>query len=327
MNEFFAKGYTFGWCAVAGDYQTDEAYASLKRLKENGVDYICLAFYALQDTFASTNIYYEYGVTPTDEDIVCIINKAHELGMKVCLKPAVNCKDGTWRAHISFPSEGQYWARWFSSYTRFLLHYAKLAEKHGCEMLCTGCEMNSMNRQSAHCRKMIEAVRGVYSGIVMHNVNHNSEMDADWLDLVDVVGISAYYSLGEDGVCGREVMARKWREAKKVVKETHLKYGKPVMFAEIGMRSEKNCSAYPWDCDSSRQMPADQQEQADYYETAMEAFWNEPWFCGFFWWDWPAILYDAKDAEKNKDFCIYGKKAETILKKWYTSQSDADPIA
>lgn len=319
MNKIFAKGYTYGWCAVAGDYQTKEAQDSLMRLKEDGVDYICLAFYALQDEFSSTNIYYEYGVTPTDEDIVFIINKAHELGMKVCLKPVVNCKDGIWRAYISFPEETG-WKKWFESYNRFILHYAKLAQKHGCEMLCTGCEMNAMNRQSEYCREMIAEVRKVYSGIIMHNVNHGREMEADWLGLVDVIGISAYYSLTDNGKYSRDKMLEKWAEAKKITEAVYHKYGKPVMFAEIGMRSEKNCSAYPWDCDSARNMPADQEEQADFYDTAMETFWNEPWFCGFFWWDWPAILYDIKAAENDKNFCAYGKKAEKVLKSWYTEK-------
>lgn len=322
MEKIFAKGYTYGWCGVAGDYQTKEALDSLMRLKEDGVDYICLAFTAWQETFSSTNICYEYGVTPTDEDIVFVINKAHELGMKVCLKPVVNCKDGTWRAYISFPEGSDYWKKWFQSYTRFMLHYARLAEKYGCEMLCTGCEMNAMDLQSAYCREMIAAVRNVYSGIVMHNVNHGREMKADWLDLVDIVGISGYYPLADENDSGysREKMISKWESAKKVVEETHRKYGKPVMFAEIGMRSEKGCSAYPWD-DNPRTMPTAEQEQAEFYDTAMEVFWNEPWFSGFFWWDWPAKLYDIMEAKNNRNFCIYGKEAEKVLKAWYTGKA------
>ena len=65
-------------------------------------------------------------------------------------------------------------------------------------------------------------------------------------------------------------------------------------------------------------MPVDQQEQADYYDTVMETFWDEPWFSGFFWWDWPAILYDIDKAKDDKNFCAYGKEAEQVLKKWYT---------
>lgn len=317
MNDTFAKGFTFGWCGKAGDYQTEAALKSLTRLKEDGVDYVCLAFTALQETFHSTDIYYEYGVTPTDEDVIFVINKAHELGMRVCLKPIVNCKDGTWRAYISFPNGSDYWEKWFKSYTKFITHYAKIAEKYGCEMFCTGCEMMSMDAQSSYCREMIAAVRKVYSGTVMHNVNHGQEMSAEWLNLVDIVGISGYYPASDGNGYTKETMAERWTEAKKIVEETHKKYNKPVMFAEIGMRSERNCSAVPWHDDNSRNMPAEQQEQADYYDTAMAAFWSEPWFCGFFWWDWPAILYDISQAKDNRDFCIYGKLAEDVIRKWY----------
>ncbi|MNN23996.1 hypothetical protein D3C81_1374100 [compost metagenome] len=53
--------------------------------------------------------------------------------MKVCLKPIVNCADGTWRAHINFfdkdvPCEPK-WSEWFRSYTAFILHYAVIAQE------------------------------------------------------------------------------------------------------------------------------------------------------------------------------------------------------
>ena len=68
-----------------------------------------------------------------------------------------------------------------------MLHYAKLAEKLGCEMLCTGCEMAGMDKQSDRCRKLTAQVREVYSGIVMHNINHGDEQrsigSATWISL------------------------------------------------------------------------------------------------------------------------------------------------
>lgn len=104
----------------------------------------------------------------------------------------VDCLDHSWRARIDFPPENpEYWDKWFKSYTAFMLHYAKLAEKLGCEMLCTGCEMAGMDKQSDRCRKLIAQVREVYSGIVMHNINHGDEQRFDWLSEVDIIGIQA----------------------------------------------------------------------------------------------------------------------------------------
>jgi len=50
----------------------------------------------------------------------------------------------------------------------------------------------------------------------------------------------------------------------------------------------------------------------------MEATWNLDWFCGYFWWDWKAILPPIEEAKKNRDFTVYGKLGEEVLKKWYT---------
>ena len=65
--------------------------------------------------------------------------------MRVALKPTVNCKNGTWRAHVNFFDEDVVcepkWCNWFESYTEFQLHYARLAKEMGVEMHIAGCEM------------------------------------------------------------------------------------------------------------------------------------------------------------------------------------------
>ena len=52
-------------------------------------------------------------------------------------------------------------------------------------------------------------------------------------------------------------------------------------------------------------------------EPAPATFWNEPWFCGFAWWDWPARLHPKERAGTDKGFCCYGKPAEQVLRTWY----------
>ena len=59
--------------------------------------------------------------------------RQQEKGIRVGLKPTVNCKDGTWRAYISFfehdvPCEPK-WENWFASYVEFQTHYARIAEE------------------------------------------------------------------------------------------------------------------------------------------------------------------------------------------------------
>lgn len=319
MDRLFCKGYTWGWCARKGEFQSEKGISSMERLISDGLDWICITVNAYQETYASTRIFPIFQFTQSDEDVIFAIKKAKSLGVKVCLKPVVNCLDRAWRARINFPpEETDYWETWFKSYTAFMTYYAEIAEKTGCEMLCTGCEMAGMDMQTQRCLKLISEVRKLYSGIIMHNINHGDEMRFPWLGAVDVIGISAYYPVSTPDDCSREKMHSMWNARKPLLKKTHEYYGRPIMFAEIGVRNEHGCTQYPWDFHHRPEVALDEQEQADFYDTAMETFWDEPWFSGFFWWDWKAVLPPPEKAHQNRDFGIYMKKAESVLKKWYT---------
>ena len=321
-RDIFCKGYTWGFFSREGEMLTDKAEESMKRLASNGLDWICITVNGWQETFYSTVIFSMFGMTQTDEEIIHAVKMAKSLGLKVCLKPMVNCLDRSWRARIDFPTEEGcgYWEKWFRSYNNFMQHYAKLAEKLGCEMLCTGCEMAGMDKQADLCRDMVARVRKVYSGIIMHNINHGDEMRFKWLDAVDVIGISAYYPVTDAEHTGIDTMKKRWAEVVKRLETCHEHFGKPIMFAEIGVRNEEGCTAYPWDFHYRPEKKTDEQEQADFYESAMEATWDIPWFCGYFWWDWKATLPPIEKAKENRDFTIYGKLAEQTLKKWYTEK-------
>lgn len=323
IDRLFCKGYTWGFFSPAGQMQTEDAELSMRRLASNGLDWICITVNAWQEYFYSTHIFSHYEYTQTDDDIRAAIKLAKSLGLKVCLKPMVNCLDGSWRAKINFPEDKDghgYWAEWFKSYDTFKVYYAHMAEQLGVEMLCTGCEMEGMDRQADHCRKMIDKVRQVYSGILMHNVNHGDELSSKWLDAVDVIGISAYYPVTDGENRGPEVMRSKWADVVQILKKCHEKYDKPIMFAEVGVRNEKGCTQYPWDFQDRPEVPIDEDEQSDFYETAMEATWDIPWFAGYFWWDWKVVIPAETEMKHDRDFTVYGKKAEKTLKEWYVNR-------
>lgn len=319
MERLFCKGYTWGWCAKRGDFQSPEGVYSMERLHSNGLDWICITVNAYQETFASTRIFPLFQLTQSDDDVIFAIKKAKSLGMRVCLKPVVNCLDRAWRAKINFPDEEtHYWDDWFRSYTNFMTYYAEMAEKTGCEMLCTGCEMAGMDSQAERCVELIKKVRKIYGGIIMHNINHGDELKFPWLSAVDVIGISGYYRVSTPDDHSSEQMLKVWNEKKAVMEAAHKLYNRPIMFAEIGVRNEQGCTEYPWDFHNRPEKPIDEDEQARFYETALETFWDVPWFSGFFWWDWRAKLPSPESANKDRDFGIYMKKAESVLKKWYT---------
>ena len=97
------------------------------------------------------------------------------------------------------------------------------------------------------------------------------------------------------------------------------KFGKKIIFMEIGCRSARGCAAMPWDF-VHQEFPRDEDEQANFYESALRAMWDEPYFEGFFWWDWETNLMAPERIAVDTGFGIHGKKAEKVLTEWYRNK-------
>ncbi len=314
----FIKGFSYGYDGRRGAYRTPEAALSMERMAALGGNWAALAFAVTQDSFSSTVIRPDYRFTVTDGDIAAAVGKLHALGLKVCLKPMVNCADGVWRAHIRFPEaewgDRDYWRDWFSSYTAFLRHYAEIAEETGCEMFCVGCELLGTEEKDMYWRKAIGEVRRVYRGPLVYNTNHGQEESVRWWDAVDYIGTSAYYRIGKEPSDTMENMKKAWDEIKLRLRAlSEQNGGKKIIFMEIGCRSASGCAMMPYDF-SHREFPYDEEEQANFYESCFRSLWEEPWFAGMFWWDWYTKIPERR---QETGFSIVGKKAEEVVKTWY----------
>ena len=312
------KGFTYGFDGKRGDYCTPEAALSMERLASLGGDWAALAFAVRQDTFHSTVIRPDYRWTVRDADVLCAVRKLHDLGLKVCMKPMVNCADGVWRAHIRFPEpewgDTDYWKEWFSSYSAFLCHYAELAEETGCEMFCVGCEMLGTEHKVDYWRDTIAQVRKIYHGPLVYNTNHGKEWSVKWWDAVDYIGTSAYYGVAKEPGDSLENMTEAWnRQKENLAALSSANGGKKIIFMEIGCRSARGCAMMPYDF-SHREFPYDEEEQARFYESCLQAMWGEDWFGGFFWWDWYTKL---PQRQPELGFSIVGKRAEQVIRAWY----------
>lgn len=316
------KGYTYGYGGGAGVYRTPEAVTSQDLLFDTGVNWICLATAVEQDTYASTDILFDYRRNASDKDLSFVIKRAHDRGIKVCLKPMINCKDGAWRAQIDFPDGDMigrdvWWSKWFESYTAFLLHYAELAEDTGCEMFCLGCEMLGTERKVDYWRELIRKVREVYHGPLVYNTNHGKEDRVEWFDAIDYIGTSAYYRVAKEPGADVDTMKAAWENVCDHLRPLAEKLGKKVIFMEIGCRSALGCATMPWDF-AHRDLPYSAEEQANFYESCISTLSKEDWFAGFFWWDWSTRIYTTQEAaDKDLGFNIHLKKAEKVLKEWY----------
>lgn len=308
----YVAGMTWGWTGIRGTWSTPAAEHSMKEMKRTlGANWTAIALGALQDTAQSTEIRFGEEPTVTDEEVKWAIREAKRIGLHVCLKPVVNCADGTWRAHINFfdidvPCEPK-WSDWFASYTRFILHYANIAEETGCEMLCIGCEMVQTDRREKEWRQLIQEVRTVYSGLITYNCDKYQEDQVQWWDAVDVVSSSGYYPEGA------------WEEQLDRIEQVIKKHGKPFFFMEAGCPSRTGSSQIPNDWGLAGD--PNEEEQSRYYERMFGSCEARSWVSGFMLWDWPAALYSPDEAAANDDYCPYGKQAERIIRGFYETKT------
>lgn len=307
----FIKGITFGSFALRDSFKNAAAKDSLKQMQERtGANFVIFVPAGVQNKSYSEDIDFTGVSTLGDEELIDMIHYAKFLGLKVVLKPTVNCLDGTWRAHINFFDNDVHcepkWSNWFASYTAFQLHFAEIAETTGCEMFIAGCEMVMSQRRETEWRKLISDIKTVYTGPVSYNTDKYQEEHVSWWDCVDIISSSGYYPIDD------------WNKELDRIEAVVKKFNKPFFFAEAGCMSTKGSSLVPNDWNVKGETSLE--EQAAWYEEMFEKSLKRDWVSGFGLWDWAWRLYYKEDADKDKGYDLYAKSAESVVKKYYTSK-------
>ena len=90
------------------------------------------------------------------------------------------------------------WTRLEASYTKFILTYAKLAQETKVDILCIGTELERfvMSRPDYWCG-LIERIRKIYNGKLTYAANWDEYKRTPFWDMLDYIGIDAYFPLSE----------------------------------------------------------------------------------------------------------------------------------
>ena len=226
---------------------------------------------------------------------------------RVALKPTVNCKNGVWRAYISFfekdvPCEPK-WENWFASYTEFQTHYAKIAEAEQCDLFIAGCEMVMTEHRSEEWRNVIAAIRNYYHGPVSYNTDKYQEENVTWWDCVDMISSSGYYPIDQ------------WEQELDRIERVVQKFKKPFFFAEAGCMSRKGSSMVPnnWANQGALRL----EEQPDWYRAMFEACAKRSWVNGFAMWEWAPVLPSRSTAARDTSYEICNKPVQEVIKDYY----------
>jgi hypothetical protein len=314
------KGISFtGW--DRGDYSSAAADQSIRRLAVTGAQWIALVPQGYQDTIRSTAIDWQSPKTASDEDLIHAITTAHALGLRVMLKPPVGLTRDSyhWRGDIgpAFPAEVA-WQSWFASYDEAIVHYDRFAQVQQVEQLCVGTELPGVSGREESWRGLVRKVRNQYTGSVVYASNWGEEQNVRWWDAVDFIGVDAYYALSDAVTPTVVELKQAWVEQEYVglLQSLATKYGKRVLFTEIGYPNVDRAAWEPWNFAAPG--AANPQAQANAYQAAIETFTDQSWFAGFFWWEWPTnLLQSGPDAT---DYVLAGKPAEQIVTRAYSQR-------
>ena len=305
----YVRGFTFliGGRECLQPITAEQMLGSLAEMKRQlHTDTVILAFQALMENAHSEEIDWKSPDTPPDSLLEQIILGAERMGLRVFLKPMVNCRNGVWRGYISFLEPDVIcepkWGGWFQNYESFMVHYADLAERTHCELLLVGCEMVMAQHREQDWRKLIATVRDHFHGLLSLNVDKYQEDRISYWDALDVISSSGYYPTGS------------WSAELARIQKVVGKYRKPFFFAECGCPCRRGSEKRPNDWTTKE--PFDQDTQTRYYEEMFEAGREKSWIGGYAGWAWRCDTGE-KIADETDDYGVAGRDAAAVIRSFY----------
>jgi hypothetical protein len=302
-----------------GGYTTPSSDESLGQVREIGTEWVSILVTWYQTNCWSSDMH-PTDRTPTDESLVYAIRKAHELGMKVMLKPhldLLDTSDGSWRGEIGCLKDPD-WDQWFAKYTDFLMHYVDMANAENVEMICVGTELSTTAAVKGYMwRELIKKVRGEYKGLLTYAAHWDRYLDIRFWDILDYVGINAYFPLTEEMNPTRQQLEEGWTRWIEEVEEFQTRVGKPIIFPEAGCNSADGAAIRPWEHAPRKEV--NMELQKDYYEVLLEKFWEKEWFYGLYWWYWGTNV--NMGGQYNRGFTPQNKPAQEVIRQWYSKRN------
>ncbi|MEO0571613.1 MAG: hypothetical protein AAF039_07895 [Bacteroidota bacterium] len=304
----------FGW--------QEQNSKDIEALVNANVEWVAVVPFIWQENEASPEIASkrEDGrFTRRDSLFIKVINELHAKGIKVHLKPHVWLGEG-WRSNIDYPSKGA-WEVWFNSYRSRMLHYAKMAYLTKAELFCVGTELRtSIKVQPEAWKQLIKDIREVYDGPLTYAANWYDEYEhISFWNQLDYIGIQAYFPLTKDKNPNLETIKMGWQPHVKTLAALAGKEGKPILFTEVGYKSEASATIKPWEWDDTfgvlYKKKSDRTQQLA-FEALFQELWDEDWFAGVYIWEWNTQS-KASNATTNLNFSPRFKPAENVIAKWF----------
>jgi hypothetical protein len=246
----------------------------------------------------------------SDEGISKTTELARKSGIKTLLKPHLWVSKG-WPGDIVMKSDTA-WRSWFHNYEAFIIHYAELAEKNKIEIFCVGTELHKTIGREKEWRNIIARIRSVYTGKLTYAANFHEEYEQiRFWDALDYIGIQAYFPLTQNEIHSLDELQKGWETPMASIERVHQRFRKPILFTEIGYRSDVKAGIEPWAWpEENSQTKMSDEAQANCYRAFFKTAWNKNWLEGVYFWKW---YPHGPRRMAQVDFTPQGKSAERVM--------------
>ncbi len=219
-----------------------------------------------------------------------------------------------WRGAIEFGDDEEAWRRFFDGYREFIVDQARFAEEHGVRLFAVGIEYEATMQREKEWRRILEAVRAVYSGVLVYAANWDRVGDVPFWDAVDVIGVQAYFPLGEKPYPSRAEIESSWQKPLAQLRELSRRFGKSVLFTEIGYDLAEEAAREPW-LPATADTPENRALRRRLIEAALAELEKEPFLLGLFWWKW----IPGRPAH-DPDFKMEDPDARQLLTRYWATR-------
>ncbi len=300
----FMKGMTVSCPGYGRVWGAPPMKSSLEELATYGVDWVAIHPYARVRTNGSITW------TPAEETgyLGRAVKIAADQKMKLFWKPHLAYWGSfEWRGAITFDSD-EAWKRFFSDYRAWIVDQARFAQKHDLPLFSVGVEYKQTIRFEAEWRRIIAAVREVYRGQITYAANWDEYRDVKFWDAVDLIGVQAYFPVGEAHPTKKAIEAA-WDQHLMDLEGLSSRAERPIVFTELGYARSVDAAREPWKpaTDGSTAAVA---IRTMLMETAMERIARAPHVRGLFWWKWLPT-----GAFFQSDFSMRDDEARAALKR------------
>jgi hypothetical protein len=290
--------------AVGHPFGSQSARESLGAARRLGAKSVAIIPFLWQPSPSSENLV--RGSDMQDEELRAAIRDARALGFFVLVKPHVWIP-GSWAGAVE-PGPETAWRAWFARYRDEVARIARIAAAEGADALAIGTELASTT-QRPEWIELIAAVRAFFPRsltYVAHNLDE-AEVVPFW-DRLDTIAVSLYPPLGADG--DRIGRVATMHDVAERLDKLVARFEKPLMVAEIGVRSAAGAAEKPWESAEERDAPPAPALQAEVLADWLAAL-DRPAVRSVLIWRW--LTDPAAGGLEDTDFTVQGKPAERVL--------------